>query len=507
MTAVEPGPAAATGGLGSVLKRGAAISAVSLLICQIVTVIQTVVLGRILGPTEVGVFAAGSLVIGVVLVSHSALSQALIQRERDLENAANTVLIVTFVTGLVLGLGVLAASPLIGGIFHDPRVTLIAAATSGLLVLHACSCVPDALMQRAFQFKRRIIVDPAISVSFAVVSTTFAVLGFGAWAMVIGTYASTLTGVVLTWWLAKWRPFQGSFSFRIWREMAGFSFPLLLDGLAERAREMFEQILVGRQLGTGDLGQYRYAYRIASMPSMAVIQICSYVLFPAFSRISGDPLRFREAFLRALGWIWFAALPAGMLLVVAGEPIVVLLLGEQWRAAGTATGAMAGIGLGIALTSVGWEAIKGAGRSSLLNWLTALGLLLVVPLIVILLPFGLVGVGIAISTMHLVIGCATVEVARRLIGASCREVIRCLVPSTLSALAALAVVLPLERLVLDADHFVAPVGLALVAAECLLFVIVYLGVLRLLAPGQFHSVRGFAERGLARLRGLVGRTA
>ena len=352
MTAVESGSETESGGLGSVLKRGAAISAISLVVCQGVTVIQTIVLGRLLGPTEVGLFAAGSVVIGVVLVSHSALSQALIQRERDLENAANTVLVVTFATGLLLGLGVLAASPLIGDLFHDSRVALIAAATSGLLVLHACSSVPDALMQRAFQFKRRIIVDPAISLSFAGVSTTFAVLGFGAWAMVIGTYASTATGVVLTWWLAKWRPFQGKFSFRIWREMAGFSFPLLLDGLAERSREMVEQTLVGRQLGTGDLGQYRYAYRIASMPSMAVIQICSYVLFPAFSRISGDPIRFREAFLRALGWIWFAALPAGMLLVVAGEPIVVLLLGEQWRTAGTATGAMAGIGLGLSLIHI-----------------------------------------------------------------------------------------------------------------------------------------------------------
>jgi PST family polysaccharide transporter len=184
-----------------------------------------------------------------------------------------------------------------------------------------------------------------------------------------------------------------------------------------------------------------------------------------------------------------------------------LLLGEQWRAAGTATGAMAGIGLGIALTSVGWEAIKGAGRSSLLNWLTALGLLLVVPLIVILLPFGLVGVGIAISVMHLVIGCTTVELARRLVGASYREVIRCLVPSTLSALVALAVVLPLERFAVDADQYVAPVGLALIVAECLVFVIVYLGALRLFAPAQYRSVRGFAESGLARLRGLVGRTA
>jgi hypothetical protein len=38
-----------------------------------------------------------------------------------------------------------------------------------------------------------------------------------------------------------------------------------------------------------------------------------------------------------------------------------------------------------------------------------------------------------------------------------------------------------------------------------LFAIVYLGGLRLLAPGQYRQVRGFIERGLTRLRGNVGR--
>ena len=226
---------------------------------------------------------------------------------------------------------------------------------------------------------------------FAGVSIVFAAQGYGAWAMVIGWYASTTIAVVLSWWMAKWRPFRGRFSFRIWREMARFSFPLLLDNVAGSAREVFEQVIVGRALGTWGLGQYRYAYRIASLPSLSIIAICSHVMFPAFSRISDDNSRFRAAFLRALGWIWFAVLPIGALLVVAGPPVVVILLGEEWRAAGAAAAAMAGIGLGAALNSVAWEAIKGAGRSSLLNWLSAIHVGLGLPLIVLLLPFGLVG--------------------------------------------------------------------------------------------------------------------
>jgi O-antigen/teichoic acid export membrane protein len=504
MTAIGPGTTNVSG-LGSVLKRGAAMSATVLVICQVITVAQTLVLGRLLGPEEVGIFAAGTVAIGVLLVAHSALAQALIQRERDIEDGANTVLVVTFATGLLLGLAVLVASPLIGDVFHNSRVGLIAAATSGLMLLHSCSSVPDALMQRAFQFKRRLVITPAVTLAFAGVSIVFAILGYGAWAMVIGTYASVVTGLVLTWWMAKWRPFQGRFSFRIWRELAGFSLPLLLADVGERAREMFEQVLVGRGLGTADLGQYRYAYRIASLPSMAVIQVCGYVLFPAFSRISGDSPRFRQAFLRALGWVWFAALPIGALLVVTGEPVVVLLLGEEWRPAGAATAAMAGIGLGTALTSAGWEAIKGAGRSSLLNWITPLALVLGVGLIVLLLPFGLVGVGIAISVAYLVVGIVTVELARSVVGAPFRDAVACLAPSTLSALPAFAVVFPLERFFVRSDQYILPLGLAWVVAECLLFTLVYLGVLRLVSPSRYRSVRDVAEHAVTRLRGQVRR--
>jgi O-antigen/teichoic acid export membrane protein len=503
MMAAAPG-APPAGGLSDVLKRGVALSAIGVVVCQIVIVAQTIALGRLLGPVEVGIFTAGSVMIGFLVVfAHSTLSQALIQREHDIEDAANTVLAVTFATGLLLGIGVLVASPLIGDLFHNSRVGLIAAATSGLMLLHSCSSVPDALMQRAFQFKQRAIIDPTVKIVFASVSIIFAAFGYGAWAMVIGSYASITTELVLRWWMAKWRPFRGRFSFRIWRELAAFSLPLLFDCISDHIRDVVQTVLVGRNLGTGGLGQYRYAYRIAWMPPLAIILVCGNVLFPAFSRISGDGARFRGAFLRALGWIWFAALPIGALLVVVGQPVVVLLLGDEWRPAGAATAAMAGIGLGTALASVSGEAIKGARRSPLLNWMTALGLVLGVGLVLLLLPFGLVGVGIAMSIAYLVVGGVGVGIARSVIDASFRDVVGCLAPSTLSALLATTVVFPLERFFVRSEQYGVPLGLASVLAECLLFTIIYLCVLRFVEPTRYRSVADAAEDVLLKLRGRV----
>src|ERR1700752_1522978 len=129
------------------------MSAIGLVISQVVTVVGTIGLGRLLGPEEVGVFAAGTIMCEFMVVfAQSALAQALVQRGSDIEDAADTVLVVSFVTGLLVSISVLAASPLIGALFQDSRIGLIAAATSGILLLRSWSCAPMGLMYRAFQF-------------------------------------------------------------------------------------------------------------------------------------------------------------------------------------------------------------------------------------------------------------------------------------------------------------------------------------------------------------------
>lgn len=496
------------GGLSGVLKRGIGYSAVGVAICQIVVVVQTIVLGRLLGPVEVGVYTAGSVLTGFLLVfSQGTLAQALIHREHDIEDAANTVLVVTFATGLLLALGVLVTAPVIGMLFHNERAGQISAATSGLMLLYLCLSVPEALMQRAFQFRQRMIIQPAAKIAFAGVSILFAVWGYGAWSMVVGSYASVLVLLVLSWWMARWRPFRGHFSVRLWRQMAAFSFPLVLEHMADSIRDTFQQVLLGRRLGTADLGQYRYGYQMAGMPAMAIVEIFGYLLFPAFARLSADGARLRDAFLRALGWTWFAVLPLAAVLVVASQPVAVLLLGVQWHPAGTAAMAMSGMTVGAALYALGATVMKGAGRSSLVNWLSVVSLGLHLPLVLVLVRFGLVGVGIGLSVTYVVGGIVSVLIARRVATASIRDVLSCVAPATLAALVAFAAVFPLEHLVVRSGRYPEPIGLASIVAESLLFALIYLGVLRVVSPSRYRSVRGFAARAATRLVSLARRRA
>ena len=115
------------------------------------------------------------------------------------------------------------------------------------------------------------------------------------------------------------------------------------------------------------------------------------------------------------------------------------------------------------------------------------------------------GVGVGDRWAYVVGGVVSVLIARSVVRASLREMIRCVAPSTISVLAAFAVVFPLEHVLVRSDRLVEPVGLGSIFVECLIFGLLYLGALRLLSPQRFRAVRGFAERAVRRLTSAARR--
>ncbi|GAB0104506.1 hypothetical protein JMUB6875_34800 [Nocardia sp. JMUB6875] len=480
-----PAPGAESGGLRAVLKRGAVLSAIGVGAVQIIALVQTLVLAHLLSPGQIGVFTAGSvLTTFVVVFSHSSLSHALIQRRDEVEDAAETVFWVTLGSGVLIAGVLLATAPVLASVFGDTQVAAVAAACSGTVLFTSLMSVPDAMMQRSFQFQRRVIVDPANAVAFAVVSITLAACGFGVWSLVAAYYASVVVAAVAAWRLCGWRPGRGRFRVRLWRELAAFAFPLLIESTVERAIEAFEVLFVGHRLRTDALGNYRNGRRLAFLPVMAIIQICSYVLFPAFAHIARDRERFGRAFQTALSWMWLAVVPSSALLAVLGEPAVVLLLGRPWHGAGVLVESMAGVGIGFALMSVCAEALKGAGRPQAINWMTGVGAVTAVPLVLILVSHGLFGVGIALSVSALLTGLTGLALSRTVIDVTRCELARCLLPPLAAALLAAVAAGLLEHLVLHAgDRAVAP-GLGLLIVEVLAFATLFLGVLRVISPAS-----------------------
>lgn len=492
----------ASAGLAGVARRGAAVSAVTLVLVQVISLASTLAIARVLSPQEVGLYAAGTILSGFLVVfAAGGMKVAVVQRQADVEDAVDSAFYATLGTGLLVTLAALAAAPLVGRLFGNPDAGTIAAVTSGMLLMQALTNVPDGLMMRRFNLRRRLIIDPLRSVTFGVVTIVFAVMGYGVWSLVIGNYASMAVWLVGTWALARWRPGLGAPSWRLWREMARFAYPLVGWGLSFRIRESVQTALLGRGLGEAALGQYRYGKRLGDLPAQAVVQVGSFVILPAFSRMIAEPERLRRAFLRSLRVFWLAAVPLSGMLLAFGQSAVVILLGERWAAAGDLLVALSLIGALVALQQVAGEAIKAAGRSQLLHYVSVVELVVGIGLVAALLPLGLLGVGLAVTGTALALTVVMLVLARPVVGFRGRDVARALVPGGAAAALAVGLLGPLEWFVVRAGDRTILIGLLLLVGLSIAFALVYLLALRLFDPALSRELDAGIRRVVARRRG------
>jgi PST family polysaccharide transporter len=488
--------------LSGSVGRVASASALAQLFGQLVSFVGTVALARLLTPTDVGIFAAGTVLSALFTnLVEGGLRAGLVQRQGDLADADETVFWATLMVGAAASLGCLAAAPVIGIIFNSRAAGLVAAATAGVVLIHSLTNVPEAVLQREFSVKRRLIVGPAIAVSYVAVAVGLAALGWGVWSMVAGAYASYIAWVVSLWMITSWRPGRGHASFAMWRELARYGFPLVVAMIGYRLRTAVEALVVGRFLSTGALGFFRYGQRIALIPEVGIIEVGAITLFPAFSRIAGDRKRFAAAYLRALHWSMVGAAVGTGLMIAVGEPAVVVLFGERWRGAGVALVAMSGVSIGAAVAVVAQDAIKAHGRTRLINWFTLADLFLGVGFLLVLTwAFGFVGASLYISLIILIDAAIMLGLAQRLVIVPLRRVLTVLAPPIPGLLIATMATWWLEHDILRADSRGPILAVALLGVDALVFCLIYLAVLTLFARSTVITIVRIVPVLIARFR-------
>ena len=477
--------------LSATVVRGVGVASIGYAITEVMTFAFYVALARVAAPEDFGDLAAGSIFVGfAVLVATTGMPAAVIQRRDRVEEAASTAFVATVLAGVALGIAAVALAPVIGIYFQSREIGLVAAAMAGYLVLRQTIVVPNALLQRRFSFFRRMVVDPAGALAFGCTALIACSRGAGVWGLVLGSYASMVVGVVLTWSFAGWRPRLRLVSVAMWRELFSFGKHVTAGEIVRRAGGEISTLLLGRFVGSSALGYFRYAERVATKPLDAFVTTTTYVLFPAFARISHDEARFRRGFLRGLRWTCIVALPASLLLFPLGEPLVVLVFGEPWRPAGEALMAMSAYAAGLSFVTLAAQVFKAAARPELLPRMHLVSAALTLAFMLALLPFGLLGIAAAVSLRSIAVGAYAAVRMARVVGVPLRQVLATAWPPASAALAMAAVLFAAERYVVDADAHGTGLGLALLLLELVMGAGVYLAFLSALAPG---SVRGIAD--------------
>lgn len=395
-SAAEPAPGAARGrraSLGALALTGASVVRLSLQFALLP------ILARLVGPGEYGLLAlAMPLILLASVLADGGLGYALGRQAHADRALESTAFWLTAGVGLALAAMVCALAWPMGALMDQPRLPLLLAALSPILLMNALTCVSNGRIIREGRFAAFAGGDLLSTAASAAVALACAARGFGAWSLVAQQ---------LTLWLVKlaWVSWTG-------RARVGFAWhfatvrPLLALGggtiaalLADFAARNIDSLIIGGVLGATSLGFYAMAYQIVRMPDLLISGPLNLYIFTAAARAQGrgDPALVQDLGTGAvrLGALALAPVFAGLALIAV--PAAEVLLGARWAPVAPLLAALAPAGFAFSLSAVMAGVAMGLGRAGLQASMSAILAVAAIGAVALAARLGLAPAALALS--------------------------------------------------------------------------------------------------------------
>jgi len=290
----------------------------------------SLVMARLVSPTDYGTIALLQLFTGIAIVFiDGGLTSALVQKKQATRADESTVFWFNILVGVLMSLGLFAAAPLIAGFYDKPILLPITRVVSLQLFLAACNSVQGTLFAKRLDFKTPLAVGMSAMVISGAVGIVLAWQGFGVWALVAQTAIHSVLLTFFNWRWSPWRP-QFVFSRRSFRDLFGFGGFIFLSGLIDNIYSRLYTVIIGKMFGVHELGIYNRAENTKQLPTGILTGVLSRVAFPVFAQTSHDLPRLLRGFRLSIRSIMFINIPMMLGIAVVARPLVLTLFGSAW---------------------------------------------------------------------------------------------------------------------------------------------------------------------------------
>ena len=292
-----------------------------------------VLLTRLLSPADFGVVTAALVVINFSLnFSQIGLGPALIQRPVLEPRHITTAFIASVIFGFLVACIIWLAAPLVSQFFRMDRLTPVVRALAFIFLIAGVGTVPESLLHRELRFRliaNRDVV--AYAVSWLGVGVGLAILGWGAWSLVVAqlTQITLRTAILLRAAPPRLveRPTWTSFI-----ELMGYGVGQSITRMGVILANQADNLVVGRWLGAVALGLYSRAYQLMQVPTGLLADVLDKVLFPTMARVQDDPRRLASAYLGGTAALVLLTLPLGVVAAVLAPELIAVAFGSRWQA-------------------------------------------------------------------------------------------------------------------------------------------------------------------------------
>ena len=358
-------------------------------LAQGIQLLVTIVLARILMPEEYGTVALVSVLINIALVFvQSGFGSALIQKADADSTDFSTAFYFSFGLSLLIYLVLYVTAPYVSAFYRNSAFTPLIRGLSVSIIIASMGTVQQAYVSRTMQFRKFFFSTLTGTIVSAFTGIGAALMGLGAWALIIQQLTNQCIDTLILWFTSGWRPTR-EFSLKSLRHIFGYGWKLLLSGLIDTVYSNLYTLIIGKKFSAADVGCYEKGRQFPALIIVNINATIQSVLFPALSSQQSDIAKTRSLMRRAIKTSTFIIFPCMAGLSIIARPLIVLVLTEKWLPAVSYLRFFCLIYAIWPVHTANLQAINALGRSDIFLKLEIIKKALGITVLAITIPMGL----------------------------------------------------------------------------------------------------------------------
>lgn len=358
---------------------------------QLISFGVSVILARLLLPSEFGLIGMIGIFMGIssVLIS-SGLGASLIRTDKPTQADYSTVFVFNMVGSMVLYVIMFFAAPFIADFFKQPLLTSITRWYCLIFVINAFSAIQITHLHKNLDFKTETKASLTSTMASAIVGISLAYEGFGVMSLVWMAIAGAIVKTIMLWGQSGWKP-SLLFDQQKFRYHFGFGSRMMVSGILDIVFTNAYVLIIGKFYSPAQLGYYNRADSLKQLPVSNFSNILNKVTYPLFAEIKNDDVRLKSVYKQIMKMVIFIIAPILMLMGVLAEPLFRFLFTEKWLPAVPYFQILCLHGLLYPLHSYNLNILSVKGRSDLFLRLEVIKKLLLTLTIAVSFSFGIYG--------------------------------------------------------------------------------------------------------------------
>ena len=332
---------------------------------QLVALIVSVVLARILSPEDYGTIALITVFINILNVFvDSGLGSALIQK-KDADNTDfSTVFYTNVIFCIALYILMFVISPFLAEFYSRPEFVPIIRVLSITILVSGVKNIQQAYVSRTLQFRKFFFSTLAGTIIAAVAGIWMAYHGFGVWALVVQQISNLSIDTIILWITVKWRP-EFVFSFKRLKSLFSYGWKLLVSALLDTFYTNLYNLVIGKKYSANDLAFYTKGELFPKAVVGNINNAIDSVLLPTMSSEQDNKERVKQMTRRAIKTSTFCIAPLMMGLAGCSQNVISILLTDKWIPAASYLVIFCITYMFYPIHTANLNAIKAMGRSDL----------------------------------------------------------------------------------------------------------------------------------------------